>query len=172
MGRTAEVGELVEKFRRHRIVAIVADSGTGKSSLAEAGFAPAFRGGALSDTSRYEPDDRVWHVVAMRPRANPEEGLRTGVTEAAEKLGRSGDERAGLRRRVAIADPSETAYALQCDLPAKKTATLLIVDQFEELFTATPDALVAPFAKLLLALADGDKDVRILLTVRADYFTF
>ena len=44
-GRAAEVNELVQKFRRLRMVAIVADSGTGKSSLAEAGFAPAFRGG-------------------------------------------------------------------------------------------------------------------------------
>ena len=86
-GREAEVKELVEKFRKHRIVAIVADSGTGKSSLAEAGFAPAFRGGALADPSRSEPDDRVWHVVSMRPGANPEEGLRTGVSEAAQKLG-------------------------------------------------------------------------------------
>ncbi len=170
LGRTAEIEGLIEKFRRRRIVAIVADSGTGKSSLAEAGFAPAFRGGALADFSRDDPDDRVWHVVAMRPRANPDEGLRTGITEAAEKLGRSGDERAGLRRRVAVADPSETAFALQCDLPAKKTATLLIVDQFEELFTTTTDALAGPFVRLLLALAGGDKDVRILLTIRADYF--
>ena len=69
-----------------------------------------------------------------------------------------------------MADPSETAFALQCDLPALKSATLLIVDQFEELFTATADALVAPFVKLLLDLADGNKDFRILLTVRADYF--
>ncbi|MBV8105584.1 MAG: TIR domain-containing protein [Hyphomicrobiales bacterium] len=169
-GRDAEVKELVEKFRKHRIVAIVADSGTGKSSLAEAGFVPAFRGGALADPARSEPDDRVWHVVSMRPLSNPEEGLRTGVSEAAEKLARSGDERAGLRKRIALGDPSESAFALQCDLPTKNTATLLIVDQFEELFTATPNALQAPFVRLLLGLADSDKDVRILLTVRADYF--
>jgi hypothetical protein len=169
-GRDAEVKELAEKFRKLRLVAIVADSGTGKSSLADAGFAPKFRGGALADPSRSEPDDRVWHVVSMRPGANPEEGLRTGVSEAAEKLGLSGTERAGLRKRIALDDPSETAFALQCDLPAKKTATLLIVDQFEELLTQTPGALAAPFARLLLALADGDKDIRVLLTVRADYF--
>ena len=34
----------------------------------------------------------------------------------------------------------------------------------------TPPALAAGFARLILALADGDKDIRILLTVRADYF--
>ena len=63
-GRDAEVEGLVEKFRKHRIVAIVADSGTGKSSLAEAGFAPAFRGGALADSSRSEPDDRARPFLA------------------------------------------------------------------------------------------------------------
>ena len=169
-GRAAEVDDLVQKFRRFRLVAIVADSGTGKSSLAAAGFAPAFRGGRLSYPLGDDADDRIWHVVTMRPRDNPEEGLRLGVTEAAEKLGRSPDERASLRRRVAVSDPSEAAYALQCDLPSRKTATLLIVDQFEELFTATPDARTAPFVSLINALADADKDIRILLTVRADYF--
>lgn len=169
-GRAQEIGALADKLRKHRIVAIVADSGTGKSSLAEAGFIPAFRGGALADLARGEPDDRVWHVASMRPRANPEEGLRLGITEAAEKLGRSADERASLRRRVALADPSETAYALQCDLPVTKTASLLIVDQFEELVTETPDPLGGPFVKLLLDLADSDKNAHVLLTVRADYF--
>ena len=145
-GRDAEVEELAEKFRKHRIVAIVADSGTGKSSLAEAGFAPAFRGGALADPSRSEPDDRVWHVVSMRPGANPEEGLRTGRQRGGGKARPFSGTSAGLRKRVAVGDPSETAFALQCDLPARKTATLLIVDQFEELFTRRPDALAAPFA--------------------------
>jgi TPR repeat protein len=106
----------------------------------------------------------------MRPRANPEEGLRSGVTEAAEKLGRSADERASLRRRIVVSDPSEVAFALECDLPATKTATLLIVDQFEELFAQTPDALCPPFVKMLLALANSGRDIRVLLTVRADYF--
>ena len=96
--------------------------------------------------------------------------MRSGVNDAAERLGLSADARASLRRRVDVADPSETAYALQCDLPGRETATLLIVDQFEELFTQTRAELCAPFVKLLLDLADSDKDVRILLTIRADYF--
>jgi hypothetical protein len=169
-GRNAEIAELVEKFRRHRIVAIVADSGTGKSSLAEAGLAPAFRGGALADPMREEARDKVWQVVTMRPRADPVEGLRQGVEIATQKLGRSLADVASLRDSVSLADADETAFALQCGLPPHKTTTLLIVDQFEELFTETPAALAAPFVKLLLDLAEGDKDVRVLLTMRADYF--
>ena len=125
-GRSAEIAELVERFRRHRIVAIVADSGTGKSSLARAEFIRAFRGGALIDPMRAK---------------------RSGRSSRARPL-----------------------FALQCELPSSKTSTLLIVDQFDELFTTTPDALAAPFVKLLLAPADGPCDVRVLITVRADYF--
>src|SRR5262249_10132574 len=33
-GRKADVRELIEKFKKHRLIAIVADSGAGKSSLA------------------------------------------------------------------------------------------------------------------------------------------
>jgi ABC-type dipeptide/oligopeptide/nickel transport system ATPase subunit len=77
-GRSAEIAELVERFRRHRIVAIVADSGTGKSSLARAGFIRAFRGGALIDPMREDAREKICQVVTMRPGADPAAGLRQG----------------------------------------------------------------------------------------------
>ena len=169
-GRKAEIAELTEKFRKHRIVAVVADGGTGKSSLARAGFAPAFRGGALIETAREEARDKIWQVVTMRPRADPAEGLRQGVEIAAQKLGRSLADVASLRDRVSIADAGKTAFALRCGLPPDRTSTLLIVDQFEELFTTASDQDAAAFAALLLALAGCPSDIRILLTVRSDYF--
>jgi hypothetical protein len=105
-GRSEEIAGLVAKLKRHRLIAIVSDSGAGKSSLAQAGLIPAFRGGALSDTAGREPDDRIWHVVVTRPRRDPIEGLKRGVTEAAERLGRSAEQRAALRTRIDPADPT------------------------------------------------------------------
>src|SRR5262249_26379999 len=168
-GRNEEIAELVAMLKQHRLIAIVADSGAGKSSLAQAGLVPAFRGGALSDRAGREPDDRLWHVVVMRPRRDPIEGLRRGVTGAAERLGRSANQCAALRKRIDAADPSETAYAIRCDLPVSNTETLLIVDQFEELLTETGEARRAPFVDLLMALQAAD-DFRIVLTLRADHF--
>src|SRR5258707_86887 len=168
-GRNEEIGELGAMLKQHRLIAVVADSGAGKSSLAQAGLVPSFRGGALSDTAGREPDDRLWHVVVMRPRRDPIEGLRRGVTEAAERLGRSADQCAALRKRIDAADPSETAYAIRCDLPVGRTGTLLILDQFEELFTQTGEAQRAPFVNLLMAL-EAARDFRIVLTLRADHF--
>ena len=171
-GRDKEVAGLVEALRRNRLVAIVADSGAGKSSLAMAGLTPAWRGGALADPSRLEPDDALWHVVVMRPGGDPLEGLRRGVTEAAERMGLSPDERAGLRRRLSFDDASECAYSLRCDLPANATETLLIVDQFDELLTQTQEAARAAFIDLLLKLASmhSPGGFRVVLTVRVDYF--
>jgi hypothetical protein len=68
-GRNEEIAGLVENLKRYRLIAVVADSGAGKSSLAQAGLIPAFRGGRLSDMSGREPDDKLWHVVVMRPGA-------------------------------------------------------------------------------------------------------
>ena len=171
-GRGAEVAELISDLRRNRLVAIVADSGAGKSSLAMAGLAPAYRGGALADPARRGPDDAFWHVVVMRPGGDPLEGLRRGITEAAERMGLSPDARASLRRRVTLDDAKETAYALRCDLPAGATETLLIVDQFDELLTETPEVGRAPFIDFLLALAaiQGRGGFHVVLTIRVDYF--
>jgi hypothetical protein len=171
-GREDEVAELVEDVRRNRLVAIVSDSGAGKSSLAMAGLAPAFRGGALADPARRDPDERIWHVVVMRPGGDPVEGLRRGVTEAAERMGIAPDARASLRRRLTLDDPNEAAYALRCDLPAGTAETLLIVDQFDELLTETPEESRAPFIDFLLDLAGlrGPGGFNVVLTVRVDYF--
>ncbi|SEE86462.1 WD domain-containing protein, G-beta repeat-containing protein [Rhizobiales bacterium GAS191] len=174
-GREAEVAELVEDLRRNRLVAIVADSGAGKSSLAMAGLAPAFRGGVLADPARRGPDDRIWHVVVMRPGGDPVAGLRRGVSEAAEQMALSPKVRAELRKRLpldALKDADEAAYALRCDLPASVTETLLIVDQFDELLTETPEPARSPFIDFLLKLAAmrSPGGFHVVLTVRVDYF--
>lgn len=168
-GRSEEVAELIDKLKGSRLIAVVAESGAGKSSLVQAGLIPRFRGGALSAAGGREPQDRLWHVVVMRPGGDPIEGLKKGITETAERLGRSGDQCAGLRKRIDIMDASETAYAIRCDLSASRTETLLIVDQFEELLTETPEANRAPFVDLLMKLAAAG-GFRIVLTLRADYF--
>ena len=106
----------------------------------------------------------------MRPGGDPLEGLERGVTEAAERMGLAPDARAGLRRRLSLDDPNEAAYALRCDLPANMTETLLIVDQFDELLTETPESGRAAFIDFLLELAGrrGPGGFNIVLTVRVD----
>src|SRR5262245_54004272 len=51
-GRAAEINELVKKLENSRLVAVVADSGSGKSSLVQAGLIPRFRGGVFGEHAR------------------------------------------------------------------------------------------------------------------------
>lgn len=171
-GREDETAELIALMRKHPLVAVVADSGAGKSSLVRAGLLPAFRGGALENENRPQPEDHLRHVVIMRPGADPLEGLRKGITAAAKALGMSGNDQAGLRRRVDLNDASETAYAIRCDLPVDETDTLLVVDQFEELLTQGNKDEARAFCDLLIALVDpgAQRGIRVVLTVRADFF--
>ncbi len=167
-GREVELDELVGLMKRHRLVAIVAESGSGKSSLARAGLIPKFRGGALEEIGGREPDQRIRHVVSMRPGAKPLDGLRDGIDGAARSLGRNDTERAALRLRVDTENSYETGHALRCDLPKEQTQTLLLVDQFEELLTQTPQVDREQFIQLLLGLVNHG--VHVLATIRADYF--
>ncbi len=167
-GRDEEVDQLIKLMRRHRLVAIVAESGAGKSSLAQAGVIPHFRGGALENLDGREPDGRLRHVVVMRPGTSPLQGLMVGVDNAARGLGLDDEQRYRLRQRVAAASPFETANAIRCDQRTEDTQTLLVIDQFEELVILTPPEQRQEFAGLMLALLD--QGIQILLTMRSDYF--
>src|SRR2546421_231079 len=50
-GRDADVQRLVEHIKRSRLLAVVAPSGSGKSSLVRAGLLPALARGALADSA-------------------------------------------------------------------------------------------------------------------------
>jgi hypothetical protein len=171
-GRTAEVDELVRKLEKSRLAAVVADSGSGKSSLVLAGLIPKFRGGAFADTARQEPVGRIWHVVTVRPGSAPFDNLRKAVITAAERLALSPKEKAELGELIEPSKPQQIAYALQCNLPAETTETLLVIDQFEELFTQTSERLRAPFIDWVLSLIEPGAVLgfRVVLTIRSDYF--
>ncbi|MGO8226942.1 TIR domain-containing protein [Rhizobium ruizarguesonis] len=171
-GRDQELKELEGKLARSRFVAVVADSGSGKSSLVRAGLIPHYRGGVFADRRSREPDGRIWHVVVMRPGTSPLDGLRLAVTTAAEQRGLSVGDKNDLRNALDFDVEPQTAYALQCNLAAETTETLLVVDQFEELFTQTPEPQRKLFIDWLLRMvAPGARpSVRVVITMRSDHF--
>jgi WD40 repeat protein len=81
-GRDAVVGEMVDRLRHHRFLAVIGPSGTGKSSLVLAGLLPALRRSGL-----FGPGE--WNVVVFRPGADPLDALalaRTGAPDGARSL--------------------------------------------------------------------------------------
>ncbi|MEN8235424.1 MAG: BTAD domain-containing putative transcriptional regulator, partial [Actinomycetota bacterium] len=156
-GRRALSGELVEALGRRRLIGVVGPSGCGKSSLVRAGLIPRVRDGAL-------PGSDNWLVTDMYPGSRPFSELEAALMSVAvarpegltEALTSSGD---GWR---------DVADGLLPD----GAEVLLIVDQFEELFTLTIDEEVRRrFLDLLASLAvDPLNRVRVVLTMRADFY--
>ncbi len=155
-GRDALTQELVQAVKDHRVVAVIGPSGIGKSSLVRAGLIPALRAGAL-------PGSREWVITDMFPGSYPFEELEAALLRVAveqpegltEDLAR--DERGILRVTKRILPPDALA--------------LLVVDQFEELFTLTTDEETRRrFLDALAAVAtDGRSRVRVVVTLRADF---
>jgi DNA-binding SARP family transcriptional activator/WD40 repeat protein len=152
-GRSDAVADLLRRVSEHPLVALVGPSGCGKSSLVEAGLIPAVRAGS-----------RTWVTTTMFPGTYPFVELESALA------------------RVAVEDPRSLGIDLEADeralvqmvkriLPAK-TTLLLVIDQFEELFTLTRDTDTRDrFLNALVNLAaDKRSNVRVVITLRADFF--
>lgn len=152
-GRTAAVDELVDQLGDSSLIAIVGPSGVGKSSVARAGLIPALRSGRI-------PGSDLWVVSEMLPGNHPFLALRRAI------------------ERVAIRTPLPVAEALAAWQPAalddielflpEGSPLLLLIDQFEELFTLTAEEEREAFLNLIGSVVRTGA-VRVVLTLRADF---
>ena len=146
-GREAEVRRVWDRLRDERLLAVIGPSGAGKTSFVRAGIAAAQPTG--------------WAVLVCTPGTAPLQQLGQCL---APHL--AGDPEA-LRLLVRFDDP-ESALALLARWRRGYVATVVIVDQFEELFTLNPPECQARFAALLGRLA-AEADVRVVLSMRDDF---
>jgi WD40 repeat protein len=161
----ALVNRLAERLAGPSVVMVVGASGAGKSSLLNAGLLPAMRSGMLAVAG-----SETWPQVLMHPGASPVHWLAVRVGEIAEM-------EAEVVERQIRTDP--TAFAATVWQAAGGRATrrvLLVVDQFEELFTLCPDrAERHDFIRALRAIATpmrqtGAAPAAIVLGLRADRY--
>lgn len=144
-GRESLVAEVLERLDDGPgFVSIVGPSGSGKSSAARAGVTPALR-------------ERGDTVIVFQPGGSP-------LWELAGALDRAGaGSRASLLRRFEN-DPGALAEIVTRPL-------VLVVDQFEELFTLTEVDVAVRFSELLAAaIRDDGAPLRVVATLRADYY--
>jgi energy-coupling factor transporter ATP-binding protein EcfA2 len=170
-GREQEINELVALLRQTPFVLVTGDSGSGKSSLVLAGLVPAFRGGRLGRLPEEGPDETIWHVIETRPGSDPFPRLADSVRAAAERTGTRPREASELADLVRTRQPDKVRDAVLSGAPKdpqRPSKILLVVDQFEE-FRTSPHATVYVTALLRLA-TPGDDQIRVVLTMRRDYY--
>ncbi|MEV6687109.1 helix-turn-helix domain-containing protein [Streptomyces sp. NPDC051130] len=153
---TAELtGRLAERIG-HGAVAVVAPSGAGKSSLLRAGLLPALRRGALPVAG-----SRDWPVVVCAPGAHP---LKELLRCAADVLGAAA---AGITPEELADRPDRLPHAVAASLG--RPGLVLLVDQFEEVFTLCEDDRErGAFVRVLHSLAAG-ATTAVVIGLRADF---
>jgi DNA-binding SARP family transcriptional activator/WD40 repeat protein len=154
-GRDELVDRLVDELARHRLVAVIGPSGSGKSSVVKAGLAARLHARTTGPLQL---------VTEMFPGAFPFEELeaallRVGVDRDSVIADLLGDRR-GLMRIVKQV------------LPGDDAELVLVIDQFEELFSAVGDEQVRSLFldSLTTAVSEPRSRFRVVVTMRADFF--
>jgi hypothetical protein len=149
----------------NRFLGIIGPSGSGKSSLARAGLAATLHRGTIIDSQE-------WPIVIFKPGVDPLESLAIALSDI---IGSGRDPQATLALIGALSD-SERALHLQTRLalreapPARRL--VLLIDQFEEVFTLCHDDRIrhALIENLLYAANVAQGQTVVLLTLRADFY--
>ena len=154
-----EDGAGIDLLDQGRFLAVVGPSGSGKSSVVKAGLLTALRQGQL-------PGAEQWFMVEMTPGRYPFEELeaallRVATNPPASLLEQLAEDERGILRAVKRVLP-----------PERQVELLLVIDQFEELFTLVEDPAVRQnfLEGLLTAVSDPESRLRVVLTLRADFY--
>lgn len=155
-GRDHLIAKVTDRLARQRFVAVVGASGSGKSSLLRAGVLPAL-----------SADGDRWSTLLITPGPRP-------LEECAVRLGT----RLGLSAHQLAAELAEdplrlglSIRELMADRP-DDAEFLLVVDQFEEIFTLCGDSRERDgfVTALLHAAHDPGSRTRVVLGLRADFY--
>ena len=161
-GREKLVDTLLERIQETRFLCIAGPSGSGKSSLVQAGLIHTLRSGRLAGS-------RHWLYASLSPRGDPIEQLALAMARVAGKP----DVANYLRNRGAT-DPSSLQQQAETLLgPDPAQRLILYIDQFEELFTQTRNEIRRQSFLALLtdAIAREDGRVTVILSMRSDFMS-
>jgi hypothetical protein len=188
-GREAATGQVLDRMSRHLagagLLVVSGASGAGKSSLLRAGVLPRIRQGGLAAA----PGAASWPYLVLTPTRAPldELALRVAVLAGTDAsavrrgLAADPDGFALPARQAALAWPLAPAgdpngAVAERDQPPPQRRLLLVVDQFEELFTqCAEEGQRRAFITALHAAAtaghgpDPSPAALVVLGVRADF---
>lgn len=168
LGRERLTARLVGRLSDGPFLAVVGASGSGKSSVVRAGVVPALRAGRpLADGSLPPAGSTEWAIRVFTPGAHPLDTLAVALSAADAPPAAV----AQLAQRLAAA-PDALAGAARALLEREgRPRLLLVIDQFEEVFSLArdPGERRALFDALVAAL-DPAAPVAVLVVLRADFY--
>ena len=157
-GRNDFADALFAKVKQQNFVALVGPSGCGKSSVVQAGLFPRLR-----------RDAQKWETILFPPREDPFLSLAAGFVWRWQPQANPG---ININEAKKLADELKDAQrlieAIHRTVAAPDGRLLLVVDQFEEMFTICDESDRRAFLDVLLTVKDA-APLTILLTLRVDF---
>ncbi|MFZ1401017.1 MAG: AAA family ATPase, partial [Candidatus Promineifilaceae bacterium] len=159
-GRETLTAELTDHLQSSNFLAVVGASGSGKSSLVRAGLVPALQ--------KAQPGLKV-HIFT--PTDHPLEALATTLTRHTDSVGVT------AKFMDAMASDARSLHLAARRLVQENEQLLLVIDQFEELFTLCRSEAerLAFVDNLVTAVSNPDnapnnRPTRAVIALRADFY--
>jgi WD40 repeat protein len=154
---------------QNRFLAILGASGSGKSSVLRAGLVPAIKTGQMPIEGTYPPQgSQNWPVHIITPTAHPLEALAYSLTSSSESQ---------IATANLIDEMGREARSLHLFASKHISTThdgrylLIVVDQFEEIFTlCRAENERKAFIDNLLTAVESPVPVIVVIALRADFY--
>ncbi|GAB4173015.1 MAG: hypothetical protein Fur006_02030 [Coleofasciculaceae cyanobacterium] len=162
-GRDKQVQEIFRKLSEKPFVAVIGASGSGKSSLVRAGLIPRLN--KDSDLiSRLKEESEWQSIEPIKPGSNPLANLVNNFN----KVFNNSQE---LQEPNALTEDFSENFVAFVKSLRSSVNYLLLIDQFEEVFTVCTDETErSRFIELITKLANiPDSPLAIVITMRADF---
>ena len=160
-GRDALIQQLLNGLQQQPLLAVVGASGSGKSSVVQAGLMAQLRQG------KRLPGSDQWWIRSVRPGSRPLDAL-------AQRLVDQGTEREQTYQRQQLEGMLYQGVEgfVRWLRSRPEPMVVLVIDQFEELFTlATPEDRQRLLDLLLGAVEHAGDRFRLVITLRTDFIT-
>ncbi len=158
-GREALTQQLIQTLRQKSVLAVIGASGSGKSSVVQAGLLAQLRQGS------HVPGSEQWWLGCLRPGDKP-------LMALAQRLVDPGTPK---EREYQLSQIEGMLYQgldgfVQWLRSRPEPMVVLVVDQFEELFTLAVEPERQQFLTLLLGAAEVASDrFKLVFTLRTDF---
>jgi serine/threonine protein kinase len=159
-GRSRDVTRMIARVRESPITGVVGPSGVGKSSFIRAGVGPALKASG-----------ERWDVVTLRPGRAPLAALASVLARMSTRVSKDDLRPQDYVVERVRAEPGYIGAVLRDQVRQSGGHLLLLIDQFEELYTLVADAEERrAFTAALAAIADdATAPLRIVVSMRSDF---
>ena len=158
-GREVVVEQLISDLAQRSFIAVVGASGSGKSSVVQAGLIAQLRRGKLI------PGSENWLMRSFRPGANPLQALSRRLVD-------SGTEKEKVDQQMQLEEMLHRGVKEfeRWVRHRPEPMVVLVIDQFEELFTTTSSEDRQRFLEIILGALEFLPDkLKLIITLRADF---